>query len=74
MTALAAGYSPNWANQAVELEGKSLVPSNLSFFFSMGKVLVKLMNHQFSCCRFADDNVTAMLVDEKQKRFPPLVS
>ena len=50
------------------------MPSNLSFFFSMGKVLVKLMNHQFSCCRFADDNVTAMLVDEKEKRFPALVS
>ena len=40
----------------------------------LAKVLVKLMNHQFSCCRFANDNVTAMLVDEKEKRFPTLVS
>ena len=48
------------------------MPSNLSFL--MEKDLVKLINGQFSCCKIAGNDMTATLVDEKQKRFLPLVS
>ena len=76
MHTLAAGYAtlPTELTRQLSCKEKSLVPSNLYFFFSVGKVWVKLMNHQFSCCKIAGDDMTATLVDEKQKTFPPLVS